>query len=130
MNIPELGTFALTYPCYILLHEDSFPHDEAGRPTGPITLMKCYVIDHDGGKAMFPFFTDGDLAVRFLRASGEAKEWKVVAAHNAEMLISAIEGTRGTCDSVTVDKPAMLGKPFRIWPIEYAIEKIHANEHL
>ncbi|MCA9075829.1 MAG: hypothetical protein KDA93_12400 [Planctomycetaceae bacterium] len=126
----ELGTFELTYPCWALVHKDSIVSDGAGRPTGVTSPIKLLVLDDSSGGSMFPLFTDGDLAARFKKASGGLDDFVIFAVKDATMMADGLRMVRGTADTVTLDKPEMKGKPYAIWPLEYAIRRVEAGDPL
>ena len=123
----ELGTFVVTYPCWALVHKDSIIRDAANKPTSPMHFLS---LDDTSGGGMFPVFTDGDLAARFKKASGGMEDYVIFALKTPEMLAHALRMVRGAADAVTLDKPELRGKPYAIWPIDYAIQKIEAGENL
>lgn len=126
----ELGTFVVTYPCWALVHKDSIVRDAMGGVTGVTSPMKLLVLDDTSGGSMFPLFTDGDLAARFMKASGGLQDFVIFAVKSPEMLANGLRMVRGMADTVTLDKPEFRGKPYAIWPLEYAIRKIEAGENL
>jgi hypothetical protein len=125
----ELGTFVVVYPCWVLMRKDSFGRDESGRRAwnSPVNLL---LIDNKGGSSTVPIFSDGDLAVRFKTESGGFDEFLTVKVPTPEMLISILEQNRNEADSMSFDQPKLPGKPFAIWPIEYAIHRLRAGELL
>ena len=126
----ELGTFVLTYPCWALVHKDSIKRDAAGKPTGVTSPMQILVVDDSSGGSMFPLFTDADLGNRFKKASGDLNDFVLFAVKNEEMMLAGLRMVRGTADALTIDKPETKGKPYAIWPVEYAIQRIEAGELL
>jgi hypothetical protein len=126
----ELGTFVVTYPCWALVHKDSIVRDAAGKPTGVTSPMKLLVLDDSSGGSMFPLFTDGDLAARFKKATGGLEDFVILAVKDPEMMADGLRMVRGIADTVTLDKPQLRGKPYAIWPLEYAIQKVEAGEPL
>ena len=46
------------------------------------------------------------------------------------MMADGLRMVRGTADTVTLDKPEMKGKPYAIWPLEYAIRRVEAGDPL
>jgi len=126
----ELGTFVVTFPCWALVHKDSIVRDVAGKPTGVTSPMQLLVLDDTSGGSMFPLFTDGDLAARFKKASGGMEDFVIFAVKSPKMLADALRMVRGEADAVTLDKPELRGKPYAIWPFEYALRKIEAGENL
>lgn len=126
----ELGTFVVTYPCWALVHKDSIIRDAANKVTGVTSPMRFLSLDDTSGGGMFPVFTDGDLAARFRKASGGMEDYVIFALKSPEMLADALRMIRGSADAVTLDKPELRGKPYGIWPIDYAIQKIEAGENL
>jgi hypothetical protein len=126
----ELGTFVVTYPCWALVHKDSIVRDAAGKPTGVTSPMKLLVLDDSSGGSMFPLFTDGDLAARFKKATGGLEDFVIFAVKDPEMMAAGLRTVRGIADTVTLDKPQLRGKPYAIWPLEYAIQKVEAGEPL
>jgi hypothetical protein len=126
----ELGTFVVTYPCWVLVHKDSIVRDAAGKPTGVTSPMKLLVLDDSSGGSMFPLFTDGDLAARFKKATGGLEDFVIFAVKDPEMMAAGLRTVRGIADTVTLDKPQLRGKPYAIWPLEYAIQKVEAGEPL
>ena len=126
----ELGTFVVTYPCWALVHKDSIVRDAAGKRTGVTSPMQLLVLDDTSGGSMFPLFTDGDLAARFKKASGGMEDFVIFPVKSPEMLADALRMVRGQADAVTLDKPELRGKPYAIWPLEYARQKIEAGENL
>ncbi|QDU41709.1 hypothetical protein Mal52_01620 [Symmachiella dynata] len=126
----ELGTFELTYPCWALVHKDSIVSDEAGRPTGVTSPIKLLVFDDSSGGSMFPLFTDSDLAARFKKASSGLDDFVILAVKDATMMADGLRMVRGTADTVTLDKPEVKGKPYAIWPLEYAIRRVEAGDPL
>lgn len=93
----------------------------------PISFL---VVDDKSGGTTFPVFTDGDLASRFLKELGGMADMKIVAATSPQMLASALKACRGIADAVSFDQPQTVGRMPRIWPLEYAIQKIEAGEQL
>jgi hypothetical protein len=57
----ELGTFAVVYPCWALVHRDSFNRDADGKINGYNDPFKILVIDDKNGNEAVPIFSDGDL---------------------------------------------------------------------
>jgi hypothetical protein len=92
--------------------------------------MKLLVLDDSSGGSMFPLFTDGDLAARFKKATGGLEDFVIFAVKDPEMMAAGLRTVRGTADTVTLDKPQLRGKPYAIWPLEYAIQKVEAGEPL
>jgi len=126
----ELRTFELTYPCWALVHKDSIIRDATGRPTGVTSPIRLLVLPDSSGESMFPLFTDGDLAYRFKEASGGLSDFLIFAVKDATMLADGLRMVRGIADTMTLDKPEVKGKPYAIWPIEYAIRRVEAGEAL
>lgn len=126
----ELATFELTYPCWALVHKDSIVHDAAGRPTGVTSPIKLLVRDDSSGGSMFPLFTDADLAARFKKASRGLDDFVIFAVKDAGMMADGLRMVRGVAYTVTLDKPEVNGKPYAIWPLEYAIQRVEAGEPL
>lgn len=126
----ELGTFVVTYPCWALVHNDSIVRDAAGKPTGVTSPMKLLVLDDSSGGSMFPLFTDGDLAARFKKATGGLEDFVIFAVKDPDMMAAGLRMVRGIADTVTLDKPQLRGKPYAMWPLEYAIQKVEAGEPL
>lgn len=123
----ELGTFLVNYPCWVLIHKKSMVLDEQGRMTPPLSFM---MLDDQQGGTTFPAFSDGDLASRFLHTCDDANDFTIVAATSSKMLAEALKASRGITDAMSFDQPAMRTKPYGIWPLEYAIERIEAGELL
>lgn len=126
----ELGTFAVTYPCWALVHKNSIVRDNNGKPVGfnfPIAFM---VIDNKPSGTTFPVFTDGDLAQRFLLTLPDRADYKIIAVDSSKMLADALEASRKVADSMSFDQPRLGTGPYAIWPLEYAIQKIKAGEDL
>jgi hypothetical protein len=126
----ELGTFELVYPCWALVHKDSIVRDAAGKPTGVTSPTKLLTLDDTSGGGMFPLFTDGDLAARFKKASGGLDDFVIFAVKDAKMMADALRMVRGITDTVTLDKKEIKGKPYAIWPLEYAIQRVESGEPL
>jgi hypothetical protein len=126
----ELGTFVVTYPCWAFVHKDSIVRDAAGKPTGVTSPIKLIVLDDSSGGSMFPLFTDSDLAARFKKASGGLDDFVIFAVKDAKMLADGLRMVRGIADTVTLDKPEFRGKPYVIWPLEYAIQRVEAGKPL
>ena len=125
----KLGTFVVTYPCWALVHKDSIIRDAAGKPTGVTSPMRLLVLDDASGASMFPVFTDGDLAARFKKASGGMADFVILAITSPKMLADALRMIRGEADALALDKPEARGKPYAIWPLEYALRRIEAGEN-
>ena len=123
----ELGTFELTYPCWALVHKDSIVRDSDGKPVGVTSPVKLLTLDDTSGGGMFPLFTDDDLAARFKKASGGMDDFVIFAVKTPEMMAAGLEMVRGVVDTVTLDKPELRGKPYAIWPLEYAIQRVKAG---
>lgn len=123
----ELGTFVVTYPCWALVHRDSIVRDAAGKPTGVTSPMKLLVLDASSGGSMFPLFTDADLASRFKKASADLKDFVIFAVKDAEMMAAGLQMVRGVADALTLDKPETKGRPYAIWPLEYALERVESG---
>jgi hypothetical protein len=128
--VHELGTFVVTYPCWALVHKDSIVRDAGGKASGVTSPMKLLVLDETSGGAMFPLFTDADLAARFKRASGGLDDFVIFAVKSPEMLAAGLRMVQGVADAVTLDKPEANGKPYAIWRIDYALKRIEAGENL
>jgi hypothetical protein len=126
----ELGTFVVTYPCWALVHKDSIVRDAAGKPITVTSPMKLLVLDDTSGGSMFPLFTDADLAARYKKKSGGLEDFVIFAVKDPQMMIAGLEMVRGEADAVTLDKPETRGKPYAIWPIDYAIQRIKSGEPL
>ncbi len=126
----EPGTFALTYPCWALVHEDSMVRDTSGKVVSVRSPMRFLVLDDSSGGSMFPLFTDGDLASRFKKASGGLDDFVIFALKTPDDLVYALRMLPGTVDTVTLDKPELRGRPYAIWPRGYAIQRIEAREPL
>lgn len=126
----ELGTFVVTYPCWALIHKDSIIRDATGKPTGVTSPMQLLVLDDSTGKSMFPVFTDADLASRFKKATGGLDDFVIFAVKDAAMMSAGLRMVRGEADALTLDKPQMTGRPYAIWPLEYALEKVEAGQPL
>jgi hypothetical protein len=92
--------------------------------------MKLLVLDDNSGGAMFPLFTDADLAARFKKASGGLEDFVILAVKSPEMLVDGLKMVRGVADAITLDKPEVRGKPYAIWPLEYALRSIEAGKNL
>lgn len=79
---------------------------------------------------MFPLFTDGDLAARFKTASGGLDAFVIFTIKDARIMADGLRMVRGVADTVTLDNPEVKGKPYAIWPLEYAIQRVEASEPL
>ena len=79
---------------------------------------------------MLPLFTDGDLAARFKKASGGLDGFVIFAVKDAGMMADSLRMVHGIADTVTLDKPEVKGKPYAIWPLEYAIQRVKAGKPL
>ncbi len=126
----ELGTFVLVYPCWALVQKDSIVRDAAGKPISLTAPIRLLVIDDTSGGSMIPLFTDGDLAARFKKASGGMTDFVIFAVKDAGMMANWLRMVRGIADAVTLDKPELRGRPCAIWPLEYALQRIEAEEPL
>lgn len=126
----ELGTFLVTYPCRALVHKDSIVRDTTGKPIGYTSPMKFLVLDDKTGGTTFPLFTDADLASRFKQALGGMKDMEIVAVTSPKMLADSLRMVQGIADAMSFDQPQVPGRPYAIWPLEYAIQKIEAGEQL
>jgi len=112
------------------VHKDSIIRDSAGRPTGVTSPIRLLVLPDSSGGSMFPLFTDGDLASRFKKASGGLDDFVIFMVKDAKMMADGLRMVRGVADTVTLDKAEVKGKPFAIWPLEYAIQRVEAGEPL
>jgi hypothetical protein len=126
----DLGTFVVVYPCWALVQKDSFTRDLAGKITGYAETVKVLVLDDKTGGTTVPIFSDGDLAARFKRDSEGFDDFLTLKAPTPEMLVSILKQNRSTADAMSFDQPKMGSKPFAIWPLEYAIQKLEAGEML
>lgn len=126
----ELGTFIMSYPCWALLHKDCVIRDAKGRPVNVTRPVQIFVMDDSSGGAMVPLFTDEDLAERFMGASGGMEDFVAYPLSSDRIVLDALRSVRGNADAVTLDKPKFGGKPYAIWPIDYAIQRIEAGEPL
>lgn len=126
----ELGAFLVTYPCWALVHKDSILRDATNKPVAYTSPMKFLVLDDKTGGTTFPLFTDGDLASRFKKASGGMEDMRIVEVSSPEMLAGSLRMVRGVADAMSFDQPQIPGRPYAIWPLEYAIQKIEAGEQL
>jgi hypothetical protein len=128
--VRELGTFAVTYPCWVLVHKRSIVLDDNDKPVRFIFPISFLILDNRDAPSTFPVFSDGDLAARFRKTQADGADFKIVAADSPQMLASALEASRGHVDSMSFDQPKLGGGPYAIWPLEYAIQKIRAGEDL
>lgn len=126
----DLGTFVVTYPCWALVHKDSIIRDGSGKPTSVTSPMRLLVLDDSSGGSMFPLFTDSDLASRFKKVTGGLDDFVIIAVKDAKMMAAGLEMVRGQADTLTLDKPEMKGRPYAIWPLEYAIHRIETGQPL
>ena len=126
----ELGTFLVTYPCWALVHKDSIVRDSSGKPISYTSPVEFLVLDDDKGGSTLPLFTDGDLASRFRKESGGMEDMEIVAVTSAKMLVETLEMARDTADAMSFDQPKMRARPYAIWPLKYAIQRIEADELL
>jgi hypothetical protein len=126
----ELGTFAVIYPCWVLVHKDSIVLDDSGKPVRFSFPIAFCVIDNKPSGTTFPVFSDGDLAHRFRQTLADGADYKIIEVDSPERLASALEASQAHADSVSFDQPQLGTGPYAIWPIEYAIEKIRAEEDL
>ena len=126
----EPGTFVVVYPCWALVHKDSFTRDAAGRIIGYAATFKVLVLDDQTSGTTVPIFSDGDLAARFKKDSGGFDNFLTLKVPSPEMLVSILKQNRGVADAMSFDQTKMFSRPFAIWPIEYAIEKLEAEEML
>lgn len=126
----ELDSFVVVYPCWALVHKDSFTRDAAGKITGYATTVKVFVIDDQTGGTTVPIFSDGDLAARFKKDSGGFDDFLTLKVPSPDMLVSVLKQNRGVADAMSFDQPRMHSKPFAIWPLEYAIRRLEAGELL
>lgn len=126
----ELGTFAVVYPCWALVHRDSFRRDAGGKIVGYNVPVKILIIDDKDSNGTVPIFSDGDLSTRFKADSGDFDEYLTLNVPTPAMLIDILKQCRGEADAMSFDQPKMRGKPFAIWPLEYAIRKLEAGEDL
>jgi len=88
------------------------------------------VLDNQSGGTTVPILSDGDLAARFKKDSGGLADFLTLKVPNREMLVSILKQTRGAADAMSFDQPKMRSKPFAIWPLDYAIQKLEAGEML
>lgn len=77
-----------------------------------------------------PLFTDSVLPARFKKASGGLDDFVIFAVKDAGMMADGLRMVRGVASTVTLDKPELKGKPYAIWPLEYAIQRVEAGEPL
>jgi hypothetical protein len=126
----ELGTFVVVYPCWALVRKDSFTRDEAGKITGYAATVKALVLDDQAGGTTVPIFSDGDLAARFKKDSGGFDDFLTLKVLTPEMLVSILKQNCGVADAMSFDQPKMRSKPFAIWPLEHAIQKLEDGEML
>jgi hypothetical protein len=126
----ELGTFAVVYPCWALVQNDSLRRDMAGKIVGYNTPVKFLIIEDQEGRGTFPVFSDGDLSIRFKTASGGYDNYLTLQIPTPAMLIDILKRSRGCADAMSFDQPTMREKPFAIWPMEYAIRKLEAGQDL
>jgi hypothetical protein len=126
----DLGTFVITYPCWAIVHKHSIVRDANNKPIAYTSPIQFMVIDDNKGGTTFPVFTDADLADRYLKASDNSEDFKIVAVTSPQMLASALKACRGIADAMSLDQPKLFSKPYAIWPLEYAIQKIEAGEQL
>jgi hypothetical protein len=126
----ELGTFAVVYPCWALVHRDSFCRDASGEIVGYKAPVEILVIDDKDGNGTVPIFSDGDLSVRFKADSGGFRNYLTLNVPTPAMLIDILKQCRGAADAMSFDQPKMGAKPFAIWPLEYAIQKLEAGDDL
>jgi hypothetical protein len=104
--------------------------DAAGKPISITSPIKLLVIDDTSGGSMFPLFTDEDLAARFKKASGGMDDFVIFAVKDARMMAAGLQMMRGIADTVTLDKPELRGRPYAIWPLEYALQRIETEKPL
>lgn len=123
----ERGTFVVTYPCRALVHKNSIVRAPAGKPTGVTSPMKLLLLDDSSGGSMFPLFTDADLASRFKKASGDLQDFVIFAVKDLEMMAAGLRMVSGEADALILDKPEMNGRPYAIWPLEYALNRVEAG---
>jgi hypothetical protein len=127
----ELGTYIVTYPCWAFATKESFVRNDAGKVSRFAEKIGLLVISDTSRGDMFPVFTDSDLAVRFKEASSPSYDGdEIFAIKTPSMFASILRMAKVSADALTLDKPAFSGKPFAIWPIDYAIEQIEAGQNL
>ncbi len=126
----ELGTFVVVYPCSALVHQHSLRRDTTGKIVGYNAPIQFLIFEDQNGKGTFPVFSDGDLSVRFKAASGGFDDFLTLQIPTPAMLIDILKQCRGNADAMSFDQPKMREKPFAIWPLEYAIQKLEAGELL
>jgi hypothetical protein len=126
----ELRTFVVTYPCWALVHRDSIVRDTSGKPVSYTSPIKFLMLDDRKGGTTLPLFTDADLASRFKKESGGMEDMKVVAVTSPKMLVETLEMARGAADAMSFDQPKLGARPYAIWPLEYAIQRIEAGQPL
>jgi hypothetical protein len=88
------------------------------------------VTEDQKGNGTFPVFSDGDLAARFKLESGGFDDYLTLQIPTPAMLADILKQSRGSVDAVSFDQPKMGAKPFAIWPLEYAIQKVETGELL
>jgi len=113
-----------------MVHQDSIVRGANGEPISYTSPIEFLVLDDKSGGTTLPLFTDGDLASRFKKASGGMDDMTIVAATSPKMLASLLKTARGTEDAMSFDRPRVPTRPYAIWPLEYAIQKIEAGELL
>jgi hypothetical protein len=128
--VRELGTIAVVYRCWAFVHTDSLRRDGAGKIVGYNAPVKFLVMEDQKGNGTFPVFSDGDLTARFKKEFGGFDDYLTLKIPTPAMLVDILKQSRGSINAMSFDQPKMGAKPFAIWPLEFAIQKLEAGELL